>query len=85
MTSLPLSSSFGGGHVFISAWLLLEMESELAQVKFPGMGEEGAGADDDEGSECEATKAMVASQNRKGRKSGGFQSMGERTFACSCC
>ena len=54
------------------------MESEVARVRFSGMGEEGASADEGEGSECESTKAMVASQNRKGKKSGGFQSMGER-------
>lgn len=56
------------------------MEEGIAQVKFPGMGEvgveeeEGSGDDEDE---CEATRAMVVSQNRKGKKSGGFQSMGK--------
>ncbi len=53
------------------------MEEAVASVCFPGMGEvevgEGSG---DEESESEATRAMVASQNRKGKKSGGFQSMG---------
>lgn len=55
------------------------MEEGLAQVKFPGMGEdsgEGEGSEDGD-SEFEATRAMVAKQNRKGKKSGGFQSMGE--------
>lgn len=56
------------------------MEEGVAQVKFPGMGEVGAGkesgTDEDEG---EATRAMVVSQNRKGKKSGGFQSMGKWT------
>lgn len=49
----------------------------MAQVKFPGMGE----AEDEDSSgaeESEVTKAMVASHNRKGKKSGGFQSMGEQ-------
>ncbi len=34
-------------------------------------------ADDDSGSEsCAETRKMVVKQNRKGKKSGGFQSMG---------
>ena len=53
------------------------MEEGVAQVRFPGMGEAEEGSGDGEDSECEATKAMVISQNRKGKKSGGFQSMGE--------
>lgn len=53
------------------------MEEGIALAKFPGMGEAGKGEDSDDGnSECEATRAMVAKQNRKGKKSGGFQSMG---------
>lgn len=54
------------------------MEEAVAQVKFPGMGEVEGGQDSgSDGDEGEATRAMVTSQNRKGRKSGGFQSMGE--------
>ena len=56
------------------------MEESVAAVCFPGMGEvegeEAGGGSGGEESECEATRAMVASQNRKGKKSGGFQSMG---------
>lgn len=54
------------------------MEEGVAQVKFSGMGEVGAGKESDE-DEGEATRAMVVSQNRKGKKSGGFQSMGKPT------
>lgn len=61
------------------------MESALARVKFTGIS--AGGGDEDavselEGSEEEEeereTRKLVAQQNRKGRKSGGFQSMGER-------
>lgn len=53
----------------------------MASVSFPGMGEAEVGEEEGEvsggeDSECEETRAMVASQNRKGKKSGGFQSMG---------
>lgn len=47
----------------------------MALVKFPGMGEGEEGSEDGD-SEREATRAMVVCQNRKGKKSGGFQSMG---------
>lgn len=54
----------------------------MAQVKFPGMGEaeeeENSGAE-----ESEIAKAMIASHNRKGKKSGGFQSMGEQRMRMS--
>jgi hypothetical protein len=55
------------------------MEEGIAQVKFPGMGEVGAGLRDGDvdGDEGEATRALVVSHNRKGKKSGGFQSMGK--------
>ena len=62
------------------------MEESLASVSFPGMGEvevgEGEGGSGGEDSECEETRAMVASQNRKGKKSGGFQSMGMENKMC---
>lgn len=49
------------------------MEEAIARVKFPAV--EGTGGKDEE-DEQEVTRAMVARQNRKGKKSGGFQSMG---------
>lgn len=53
------------------------MEEGIALAKFSGMGEESGGEDSDaEASEGEATRARVTEQNRKGKKSGGFQSMG---------
>ena len=67
------------------------MEASIAAVSFPGMGEAGreeeGGDSGGEGSEYEATRAMVASHNRKGKKSGGFQSMGMKLLwgvVCSC-
>ncbi len=54
------------------------MEEEVSRAQFPGMGEaEGGEGFADEDSEGEDTKAMVVRQNRKGKKSGGFQSMGK--------
>lgn len=60
------------------------MEASVAQAKFPeemeAGGEEGGAemeCSGDEESETEATRAMVTSQNKKRKKSGGFQSMGE--------
>lgn len=67
--------------------LYIAMERALARVKFTGL---GTGADDEdavsepersggeEEEEERETRKLVAQQNRKGRKSGGFQSMGER-------
>lgn len=62
----------------------LEMEKCLASVDFSEFGHDksldrGVVIDDnDSGSEsCEETRKMVLKQNRKGKKSGGFQSMGK--------
>ena len=52
------------------------MEEEIALAKFPGMGEVQEVGEEGGESDCEATRAMVAKHNRKGKKSGGFQSMG---------
>lgn len=58
------------------------MEEGVAQVKFAGMGDDGEVSGDGD-SECETTRAMVLSHNRKGKKSGGFQSMGNIiTWSC---
>ena len=56
------------------------MEESVALTKFPTALGAGGGemeCSGDEESETEATRAMVASQNKKRKKSGGFQSMGE--------
>ncbi len=64
--------------------LELEMEKCLTSVDFSEFGHDksldrGVVIDDnDSGSEsCEETRKMVLKQNRKGKKSGGFQSMGK--------
>lgn len=65
------------------------MEKALARVRFEGLGEEdgegtsasemGSNGEDSEEEEEERREArlLVTQQNRKGKKSGGFQSMGE--------
>ena len=59
------------------------MEKALAKVRFGdldagGDGETSASEFEDSGSEEEReTRHMVTQRNRKGKKSGGFQSMGE--------
>lgn len=60
------------------------MEASVEQAKFPatlgaGLGEEGEEIDcpAEEESETELTRAMVVRQNKKRKKSGGFQSMGK--------
>ena len=65
------------------AWYI-EMEKCLASVDFSEFGHDksldgGVVIDDnDSGAEsCEETRKMVLKQNRKGKKSGGFQSMGK--------
>ena len=60
------------------------MEKALAKVRFEGLsggvetseseGELGGGGSSSD--EVEETRVLVARQNRKGKKSGGFQSMG---------
>lgn len=60
---------------FTNPRVLMDLEKGVASVKFSGI-EAGTSSEGD-GSECEATRAMVVSQNRKKKKSGGFQSMGE--------
>ena len=69
------------------------MEETLVKLKFPGMGRgigvevrDGTGdgtveSHIEESSESEITRAMVANHNRKGKKSGGFQSMGQCVLA----
>lgn len=75
------------------------MEKSVAKVRFEGLdngdgessaseaelsGREDAWSEDEEGSGDE-TRRMIAQQNRKGKKSGGFQSMGiYRTDGVSC-
>lgn len=65
------------------------MEKSLASVDFSEFeGKESPNkvievAEDDSGSEsCEETRKMVLKQNRKGKKSGGFQSMGVCVCVC---
>lgn len=56
------------------------MELSVARAKFPAtLGEEEDCVDCSGGeeNETEATRAMVARHNKKRKKSGGFQSMGE--------
>ena len=56
----------------------MELEAAVARTKFPSFSaEQEKESLENEDSECETTRAMVARQNRKGKKSGGFQSMGK--------
>lgn len=49
------------------------MEAALAKVKFNGLeADESDNASDEE----KETRALVTERNKKGKKSGGFQSMG---------
>ena len=50
------------------------MEAALAKVKFSGLDGESDDASDEE---METTRALVTERKKKGKKSGGFQSMGE--------
>ena len=57
------------------------MEESVAKAKFPASLGAGGGAGkvecfSDGENETEITRAMVESQNKKRKKSGGFQSMG---------
>lgn len=67
-----------------------EMERALTRVKFEGleeedsegtsaseMGSEGEVSEGEEEEERREARLLVSQQNRKGKKSGGFQSMGE--------
>ena len=64
----------------------------MARVKFTGIGAGGGDEDSasepersgDEEEEVRETRRLVAQQNRKGKKSGGFQSMGERPRELTC-
>lgn len=50
------------------------MEAALAKVKFSGLED---GESDDASDEEMETRALVTERNKKAKKSGGFQSMGE--------
>ena len=59
------------------------MERSLTKVSFSGfehgcdsVGLEGSGEEEDDLDSSEETRKMVVKRNRKGKKSGGFQSMG---------
>lgn len=57
----------------------MDIAADIAE--FPeDLGEDEGGLDDSEEreNEIEVTRAMVAMQNKKKRKSGGFQSMGKK-------
>ena len=60
------------------------MENAVARVRFEGVEDEEEGAregelSDGDEQEWKLARQLVAQQNRKGKKSGGFQSMGEET------
>ena len=63
--------------------IALAMERSLTKVSFSGfehgcdsVGLEGSGEEEDDLDSSEETRKMVVKRNRKGKKSGGFQSMG---------
>ena len=58
------------------------MEAALAKVKFSGLETDESGNASDEEKE---TRTLVTERNKKGKKSGGFQSMGKLRLSLGRC